>query len=80
MTRDAMQHLRHGRNGMTITERRARRSRDELRVLLLETGRQLVAEEGLRTGSSNLTVKRVSDRVELATGEWITNASVIRRI
>jgi len=65
---------------MTIAERRARRSRDELRNLLVETGRELLAEEGLQTGSSNLTFKRVFDRVELKTGERITNASVIRRV
>jgi hypothetical protein len=59
---------------------RARRSRDELRTLLLGEGRAILHAEGLESGSSNLTFKRVFDRVEDRTGERITNASVIRRV
>jgi hypothetical protein len=59
---------------------RPRRSRDDLRTLLLEEGRAIVADEGLLTESGNLTFKRVFDRVEARTGERITNASVIRRV
>jgi len=65
---------------MTTTARRTRRSRAELRATLLDEGRQVLAEEGLQTTSSNLTFKRVFDRVDCRTGERITNASVIRRI
>ena len=59
---------------------RTRRTRDELRALLLEEGRSIVHDEGLQTGSTNLTFKRVFERVEERTGERITNASVIRRV
>jgi hypothetical protein len=48
--------------------------------MLLEEGREIVYAEGLRTGFSNLTFKRVFDRLEERTGERITNASVIRRV
>jgi len=51
-----------------------------LHRLLLEEGREILIDEGLETGSSNLTFKRVFDRVESKTGERITNASVIRRV
>jgi len=60
--------------------RQPRRSREELRRTLLEEGRQILIEEGLDSGSSNLTFKRVFERVELKTGVRITNASVIRRV
>jgi len=65
---------------MATTMRRARRSRDELHELLLQEGRAILADEGLEAGSSNLTFKRVFDRLEAKTGERITNASVIRRV
>jgi len=58
----------------------SRRSREELRALILEEGRAIVIEEGLQTESGNLSFKRVFDRVEARTGERITNASVIRRV
>jgi len=58
----------------------ARRSRDDLRKLVLAEGRAVIEEEGLRTESSNLSFKRVFDRIEERTGERITNASVIRRV
>ena len=57
-----------------------RRSRDELRATLLEEGRAILLTEGLESGSSNLTFKRVFDRVEAKSGARITNASVIKRI
>ena len=60
--------------------RQPRRSRDDLRRTLLAEGRQILLEEGLDTGSSNLTFKRVFERVEMKTGVRITNASVIRRV
>jgi hypothetical protein len=57
-----------------------RRSRQELRASLVEEGREIVLGEGLEAGSSNLTFKRVFDRMEAKTGIRITNASVIKRI
>ena len=57
-----------------------RKSRDELRKLLLATAREILDEEGIQTASSNLTFKRVFERVERTTGRTVTNASVIRRI
>jgi len=55
-------------------------TREELRSLLLETGRTLLIEEGLGTGFDTLTFKRVFQRVEADTGRRISNASVIRRV
>jgi hypothetical protein len=57
-----------------------RRSRRELRELLLSTARDILREEGLQTASTNLTFKRVFERVERTTGRSVTNASVIRRV
>lgn len=57
-----------------------RRSREEMRRRLLEEGREILFKEGLEAGSSNLTFKRVFERVEAKTGMRITNASVIKRI
>jgi len=57
-----------------------RRSREELRTRLVEEGREILFAEGLESGSSNLTFKRVFARVEAKTGIRITNASVIKRI
>jgi hypothetical protein len=57
-----------------------RRSRQELRTSLVEEGREIVLTEGLEAGSSNLTFKRVFDRMEAKTGVRVTNASVIGRI
>jgi len=59
---------------------RARLTRSELRTLLLDAGRQILSEEGIETGSNNLTFKRVFDRVHQTTGLQLTNASVIRRV
>jgi len=57
-----------------------RRSRESLRSTLIEEGRAILLTEGLEAGSSNLTFKRVFDRVEAKSGSRITNASVIKRI
>jgi hypothetical protein len=57
-----------------------RRSRQELRARLVEEGREILLTEGLAVGSSNLTFKRVFERLEAKTGMRITNASVIKRI
>lgn len=60
--------------------RQPRQSREELRELLLDTGRSILYEDGLGTGAEALTFKRVFDRVEERNGIRITNASVIRRV
>jgi hypothetical protein len=57
-----------------------RRTKEELRATLVAEGREILLTEGLESGSSNLTFKRVFERVETKTGVRITNASVIRRI
>jgi hypothetical protein len=59
---------------------KVRRTRDELRDLVLEAGRDLLMSEGLGTGAEHLTFKRVLAHVEETTGVRVTNASVIRRI
>lgn len=61
-------------------QRKPKQSREDLRATLLEAGREILLEEGLGTGSSNLTFKRVFERVEKKTGVRVTNASVIRRV
>ena len=64
-----------------VTEpRQTKQTREELRAALLEAGREILLEEGLEPGSSNLTFKRAFDRVEKKTGLRLTNASVIRRV
>ncbi len=64
-----------------LTERRkARLNREELRAMLLEEGREILFEDGLEAGSSNLTFKKVFERVEKKAGVRLTNASVIRRV
>jgi hypothetical protein len=60
--------------------RQAKQSRQELRDLLVQAGRDILAEEGLQIGSSNLTFKRVFERVERTSGMRFSNASVIRRV
>jgi hypothetical protein len=57
-----------------------RHTRDELRELILETGRTMLKEEGLSSGAAALTFKRVFARIEEDTGVRLTNASVIRRV
>jgi hypothetical protein len=68
------------RVGPVTQKRRLRLSRDELRHLILEAGQEIVQEEGVETGASNLTFKRVFEHVEKDTGVQLTNASVIRRV
>ncbi len=57
-----------------------RRSRSELRALLLDAGIEVLRRDGLGTGAEELTFKRVFDRVADTTGIRVTNASVIGRI
>ena len=57
-----------------------RQPKRQLRQLMLDTGRTILDEEGIETASTNLTFKRVFDRVEQDTGRHLTNASVIKRI
>ena len=59
---------------------KVRRTRDELRDLVLQAGRDVLLSEGLGTGAEHLTFKRVLAHVEATTGIRVTNASVIRRI
>ncbi len=61
-------------------KRKTKQTREGLRTTLLEAGQEILREEGLETESSNLTFKRVFERVEQKTGVRITNASVIRRV
>ena len=60
--------------------RKSRLARAELRSMLLEAALEILREEGLHTGSVNITFKRVSDRVRVRTGIQVTNGSVIKRI
>ncbi len=60
-------------------KRKGRLSRDELRGLMLQAGRQILKEEGIEAATNNLTFKRVFEHVEQDTGIQLTNASVIRR-
>jgi hypothetical protein len=57
-----------------------RRSRSELRALLLDAGIEVLRQDGLGTGAEQLTFKRVFERVAATTGIRVTNASVIGRI
>ncbi len=61
-------------------EKRQRHNREELRALLLDTGRVMLREEGLGTGAEAITFKKVFDRVEEDSGIRLSNASVIRRV
>ena len=57
-----------------------RRTRQELRALLLDAGIDVLRQDGLGTGVEQLTFKRVFGRVAATTGVRVTNASVIGRI
>jgi hypothetical protein len=59
---------------------RVRRSREELREIVLEAGREVLLTEGLGTGAEHLSFKRVLSHVAATRGIRITNASVIGRI
>ena len=52
-----------------------RHTRDELRELILETGRTMLKEEGLSSGAAALTFKLVFARIEEDTGVRLTNVS-----
>ncbi len=69
-----------GPDEVVSAPRRSQLTRGKMRATLLEAGHEILLEEGLDTDSSNLTFKRVFDRVEKQTGVRITNASVIRRV
>ena len=72
------QRVRSGDRGPEAPKKR--QPKRQLRQLMLDTGRTILDEEGIETASTNLTFKRVFDRVEQDTGRHLTNASVIRRI
>jgi hypothetical protein len=57
-----------------------RRTRQELRALLLDAGVEVLRAEGLGIGAEQLTFKRVFERVAATEGIRVTNASVIGRI
>ena len=61
-------------------KRQPKRTREDLRSLLLEAAQAILHEEGLGVGTDALTFKRVFDRVEEDTGLRLTNASIIRRV
>ncbi|HXW81135.1 MAG TPA: hypothetical protein VEJ84_16665 [Acidimicrobiales bacterium] len=60
--------------------RKPRLARAELRSMLLDAALEILREEGLHTGSVNITFKRVCDRILERTGIQVTNGSVIKRI
>jgi len=55
-------------------------SRSDLRTLLVETGREILREEGLCAGAELLTFKRVTERIEAERGVRIGNGSIIGRV
>ena len=59
---------------------RVRRSKEELRELVLTSGIEVLRSEGLGTGVEHLTFKKVLDHLEATSGVRITNASLIRRV
>jgi hypothetical protein len=63
-----------------MPRRQARKSKEDLRALLLAAAQTILREEGLGAGTDALNFKRVFDRVEQDTGVRLTNASVIRRV
>jgi hypothetical protein len=65
---------------LTIEERRPRVARAELRNLMLDAGRSILLEQGLRIRTSSLTFKDARERVEADTGIRFTNASFIGRL
>jgi hypothetical protein len=62
-----------------VSSRRPQLSRDDLRKLLVETGREMLREEGLGAGGELLTFRRVCERIESETGIHIGNGSIIGR-
>ena len=65
---------------LSDTEPKTRRSREELRALIMEAGREVLQSEGLGNGIEHITFKRVFAHLEATRGLRVTNASVIRRI
>ncbi|MGA2836028.1 MAG: hypothetical protein ABSF84_05470 [Acidimicrobiales bacterium] len=57
-----------------------RRSREELREIVLAAGRDVLLSEGLGSGAEHLSFKRVLSHVASSQGIRVTNASVIGRI
>lgn len=57
-----------------------RRTREDLRQLLVEAGTEIVWDEGLAAGAEHVTFKRVFERLEERRGIRVTHASVIGRI
>ena len=62
-----------------MATRAPRRSRAELRQLVLDAGLAILAEDGLRAGA-DLTFKRAFERVAADAGVRLTNASIIGRV
>jgi hypothetical protein len=60
--------------------RQPKRSREQLRVVMLQAAQEILLDEGLGVGTDALTFRRVFDRVEADTGLRLTNASIIRRV
>ena len=60
--------------------RAPRRSRDELRALLLTTGVELLQERGLAGGAPHITLNEVFAALAERRGERVTPASVYKRI
>ncbi len=48
--------------------------------MFLQAALEILREEGLTTGSTNITFKRVRDQVKVRTGIQVTNASLIKRV
>jgi hypothetical protein len=63
-----------------VTTPRTRRSKEDIRSMLLEAAQAMLREEGLGVGTDALTFKRVFERVARDTGMRLTNASVIKRV
>ena len=59
---------------------KTRRSRAELRKIVLDAGQDLLLSEGLGSGAEHLSFKRVLSYVEATQGIRITNASIIGRV
>ncbi len=62
------------------SKRTSRRTRQELRNLMVEAGAEILWEEGLGAGAEHLTFKRVFERLARTHDVRVTHASVIGRI
>ncbi len=63
-----------------MPSRRPQLSRGDIRTLLVETGREILREEGLGAGAELLTFRRVCQRIEAEKGLRIGNGSIIGRV